>query len=80
MIGEWFRLHHFDLKKLLKIFNGKQSAPIPKQGFNIVKQTNKQNRKLERENNELKIQIIDLEELVEELTQINLSNGANLFQ
>ena len=80
MVGEWFRLHNFDMKKLLHRFNGRQSSPLKKQGMNIVKQTNKQNRKLERANNELKIQIIDLEEQVEELTQINLSNGANLFQ
>ena len=80
LIGEWFKLYHFDMKKLLKRFNGRQSTPIPKQGFNIVKQANKENKKLERENNELKIQIIDLEEQVEELTQINLASGANLFQ
>ena len=41
---------------------------------------NKKNRKLERENSALKIQIIDLEDQVEELTQLNLMNGANLFQ
>lgn len=80
MIGEWFRLYHFDMKKLLDRFNGKESHPIKKQGFNIVKQSNKENRKLEKENNKLKIQIIDLEDQVEELTQINLMNGANLFQ
>jgi hypothetical protein len=79
MIGEWFKLHHFDMKGMLNRFNGMQSSPIEKQGFNIVKQASKQNRKLERENNELKIQVIDLEEQVEELTQINLMNGANLF-
>jgi len=80
MIGEWFRLHHFDMKRLLHRFNGRQANPIKKQGMNIVKQTNKRSRKVERENNELKIQVIDLEEQVEELTQLNLMNGANLFQ
>lgn len=80
MVGEWFRLYHFDMKKMVVRFNGKESHPIKKQGFNIVKQSNKENRKLERENNKLKIQVIDLEDQVEELTQINLMNGANLFQ
>ena len=80
MIGEWFKLYHFDMKKLLNRFNGMQSAPIEKQGFNIVKQANKRNRKLERENSELKIQVIDLEEQVEELMQVSILNGANSFQ
>ena len=80
MIGEWFKLYRFDLKKLMARFSDIERVPIKKQGFNIVKQANKRSRKLERENNELKIQVLDLEEQVEELTQINLTNGANLFQ
>ncbi|MCP4325189.1 MAG: GIY-YIG nuclease family protein [Alteromonadales bacterium] len=80
MIGEWFKLYRFDLKKLLDRFSSIETIPLKKQGFNIVKQANKRNRRLERENSELKIQIIDLEEQVEELTQINMVNGANLFQ
>lgn len=80
MVGEWFRLHHVDMKMLLKRFNGRESMPIKNQGLNIVKQVKKKNRKIERENIELKLQIIDLEEQVEELTQINLTSGANLFQ
>lgn len=40
MIGEWFRLHHFDMKKSLKRFDGAQLVPIKNQGFNIVKQAN----------------------------------------
>ena len=80
MVGEWFRLHYFDMKKSLERFDGAQLVPIKKQGFNIVKQANKQNRQVERENAELKILVIDLEEQVEELTQLNLISGANLFQ
>jgi hypothetical protein len=80
MIGEWFKLYRFDLKKLLERFSSIETIPLKKQGFNIVKQVNKRSRKVERENSELKIQIIDLEEQIEELTQLNLMNGANLFQ
>ena len=65
---------------MLDQFSELDSIPLKKQGFNIVKQANKRSRKLERENSLLKIQVIDLEEQVEELTQVNLANGASLFQ
>ncbi len=80
MIGEWFKLYRFNLKALMDRFSSIESTPLKKQGVNIVKQANKRSRKLERENHELKVQIIDIEEQVEELTQLNLANGANLFQ
>jgi len=62
MNGEWFKLQYFDMKKLLHRFNGRQEKPITKQGFNIVKNTNKENKKL-------KAKIIDLELQIKELTK-----------
>ena len=64
MMGEWFKLYHFDMKKLLNRFNGRESEPIAKQSFNIVKITNDLNRKLEKENGELKLQVSRLEDLL----------------
>ncbi len=80
MIGEWFKLYRFNLKVLMDKFSSIETTPLKKQGVNIVKQANKRSRELERENHELKVQIIDLEDQVEELTQLNLASGANLFQ
>lgn len=80
MIGEWFRLYHLNLKGILEGFSKRQATPLKKQGFNLVKKATKHSRKLQKENNELKNKVIDLEDQVEELTQTILVTGANLFQ
>ena len=80
MIGEWFRLDHLNLYKLLNSFSEKQAIPLKKQGCNLVKSTEKRVRKLERQNAELRIKIIDLQDQVEELTQTMIVTGANLYQ
>lgn len=80
MIGEWFRLYHLDLKKMLDSFSDMQAIPLKKQGLNIVKQTINENSRLKKSNKELRVKIVDLEEQVEELVQNDLIAGANMYQ
>lgn len=80
MIVEWFRLYNFDLKEILNCFSEKQSFPLEHQKLNTIRKTNKESKKLKRENAELKIKILDLEDQIDEFAQITLATDANLYQ
>jgi hypothetical protein len=66
MNGEWFKLYNFNMKKILDDFSENQCVPLKKQGFNLVKKSGDQIKKLTKENKELKLQVEKLERDMDE--------------
>ena len=66
MNGEWFKLYDFNMKKILSDFSDQQSVPLKKQGFNLIKKSNDQMKRLTKENKALRLQVEKLERDMEE--------------
>ena len=79
MVGEWFRLYNFNLKAILDDFSDKKSSPLVKQGFNVIKKSNNEARRLKKENTELKSNVKNLENQMEQMYQDALALEANRF-
>ena len=79
LTGEWFRLHGFNLKKILNEFSERESVPLVKQGLNVVRKTNKRALKLERENKQLKAKVLELERQLDEAYEIQIMTEANFI-
>ncbi|QDP52103.1 MAG: hypothetical protein Unbinned706contig1000_47 [Prokaryotic dsDNA virus sp.] len=71
MNGEWFRLYGFNMKSILNDFSSKQTKPLPKQGFNVLKKATSKISRLERENKALKLKVENLERDIEEYLDIH---------
>ena len=73
MNGEWFKLYDFNMKKILSDFSDRQSVPLKKQGFNLIKKSNDQVKRLTKENKALRLQVETLERDMEE--HLDNANG-----
>lgn len=79
MVGEWFKLYDFNLKKILDDFSDRGSAPLVKQGFNLMKKSSNEIKCLKKKNKELEFKVKTLESQMEEMYQDQLALNANRF-
>ena len=66
MNGEWFKLYDFNMKSILNGFSDKELKPLKKQGFNIVKKSRDEAKRLAKENKDLRLKVLKLQRDMEE--------------
>lgn len=79
MVGEWFKLYDFNLKKILDDFSERKCSPLTKQGFNLVKKSSNEIKQLKKKNKDLEFRVESLELQMEEMYQDQLALNANRF-